>query len=1042
MLTLHHEILLICTRLLISVDPETFASLSLLNRHWRRRSSTTLLYAYHLAKCTATGNDNQKRRWSEYRSRSLAELKRLFAQEAKRNLFVSYGHRRSTYQLVAPSTLSASAVPHGEAFSFFFALNGTRAAVCSSSRLFILDLCRQLPEVITAFTLRRRPTAVEISNDGQRIAVLGPEWRINTFDIEAGAVNLAQTFLLDESAITLAMSPDGSLLAAAQTHGIEFFALGQMRGTASRRKLACEPITSLKFAQNGGLLLGTNTRSPDGTTTIVFAPSHFLDNYGEDDAHVSFATLWLSQPLFPSSFGRTTHASLVPGNEENRIFAYDAPAERFGMLDHQKMKFTNSIMNGGQDQVIATASVPSLTEDGRLAALAVSGSGVQVIGLPLDDIPALSASRRDLPSVTQSRAYGEADAQQYQRWLGLDEKALQAQWMSTTRDIATTIGQRLVVVGSNDVAGRGHEVVAPDVSQDSGVLHCIDFGLWPTSEQHQTTTIDLSTVDAQLLEEGSMEDDAELTLMRQSLSSRASDRPRNAPLARSVTSARQRPRSIEKDEPRRSSEEDGISPEEQHLDAPYLPSEPRPQGTLLRNRTARAAHCERPRSMPIEPRMRDPRGRGEVPDESDADGWVPPPPVYAQEPDSELPDDLKRTLRPPTPPPKSPNRKSASTPNLLSHQASPLGESHAEASGGPVAEPRPHAQRRRTFVDSARKSAILSRDGLRRITSGPFDLFSKKGDRSDDRTVPKDPADEISHSSSDENKPPPARARHASTPPASQERRRSFFGRPLSLHTNLRDGIPFPSYNRTVSQPLERTSTPPFTPAPVPDSPTLPSPAQVASLHRRQTSGSISSLQSENITAPRAAAGAHRRGTNSMSPWSSTLMLNTVKESNGGDAATSQVANMHISSSPGPSRPLSMHMTNTNTPSNNKPHRENSSNNNRPPTRLQEASMESSRASSRGKRSTSDHHRRRSFIPQSTRLSAIPSMASLKAFTSHPIKRSDKSPSNRGVGRSGSRKLQRGDSVRKRESGAKEKESVRKRLGQWAGMVMKNLEKV
>ena len=66
--------------------------------------------------------------------------------------------------------------------------------------------------------------------------------------------------------------------------------------------------------------------------------------------------------------------------------------------------------------------------------------------------------------------------------------------------------------------------------------------------------------------------------------------------------------------------------------------------------------------------------------------------------------------------------------------------------------------------------------------------------------------------------------------------------------------------------------TPPETPTRQPESPSLPRPELVESLHRRQTSNSIYSLHSDS-GAPRAAMGAHRSYSAGGSPWASSLML-------------------------------------------------------------------------------------------------------------------------------------------------------------------------
>ena len=99
------------------------------------------------------------------------------------------------------------------------------------------------------------------------------------------------------------------------------------------------------------------------------------------------------------------------------------------------------------------------------------------------------------------------------------------------------------------------------------------------------------------------------------------------------------------------SESPGLSVEEasQFFDRPYSHSQPRSRMSLYRSATAVAANRERnpPRIVDearVEYRRAD--GRGELPHESDADNWVPPPPPYAPKADAPLPEHLRRSLMP------------------------------------------------------------------------------------------------------------------------------------------------------------------------------------------------------------------------------------------------------------------------------------------------------------------------------------------------------------------------------------------------------------
>lgn len=99
--------------------------------------------------------------------------------------------------------------------------------------------------------------------------------------------------------------------------------------------------------------------------------------------------------------------------------------------------------------------------------------------------------------------------------------------------------------------------------------------------------------------------------------------------------------------------EEGLSLEEaaEAFDGPYSQTQPRSRTSLYRSATAVAANRERNPQRPrivdeAAPRFRRPGDRTELPHESDADHWVPPPPPYAPKAERPLPEELRVTLLP------------------------------------------------------------------------------------------------------------------------------------------------------------------------------------------------------------------------------------------------------------------------------------------------------------------------------------------------------------------------------------------------------------
>lgn len=167
--------------------------------------------------------------------------------------------------------------------------------------------------------------------------------------------------------------------------------------------------------------------------------------------------------------------------------------------------------------------------------------------------------------------------------------------------------------------------------------------------------------------------------------------------------------------------EEGLSLEEaaEAFDGPYSQTQPRSRTSLYRSATAVAANRERNPQRPrivdeAAPRFRRQGDRTELPHESDADHWVPPPPPYAPNAESPLPEELRVTLLPRsteanrsievgrrTGPRRASTMYDNQTPNTSSRRVSSL----PERPGGPIRQhsseaAAPGRQTRRSIPDS------------------------------------------------------------------------------------------------------------------------------------------------------------------------------------------------------------------------------------------------------------------------------------------------------------------------------------------------------
>ncbi|KAL8815609.1 MAG: hypothetical protein Q9223_005263, partial [Gallowayella weberi] len=244
-----------------------------------------------------------------------------------------------------------------------------------------------------------------------------------------------------------------------------------------------------------------------------------------------------------------------------------------------------------------------------------------------------------------------------------------------------SVAERLLVSAPGGVSGPSDIEEDDFASVDGGRLIILDFDRGLSDGKVEQLHFEVGTVEPEMLEEQRMDIDVEVDIIRrrttrqrqgigmgtsvaEALAS-APELPTQASMAAALSTAEPPavptddpliPRIIGRDRGLPASPVEGLSLEEasQVFDGPYSHSQPRSRTSLFRSATAVAANRQRnPPRIPLpdsgQIRYRRPDGRGELPHESDADNWVPPPPMYTPEPDRPLPDYLRQTLSPPMP---------------------------------------------------------------------------------------------------------------------------------------------------------------------------------------------------------------------------------------------------------------------------------------------------------------------------------------------------------------------------------------------------------
>ena len=240
-----------------------------------------------------------------------------------------------------------------------------------------------------------------------------------------------------------------------------------------------------------------------------------------------------------------------------------------------------------------------------------------------------------------------------------------------------SLAQRLVIAAAGGPPNRP-ATLDEFAIVDGGRLVILDFDRTEEDGKCEELTIEVGNVPPEILEEEHIDMETEIALVRQRTVRQRRDAKIGTSVAEVLASAPDQPVQHPPPIPRlpaavfavvgessagsgdsssngQSTQEhlsaEGLSLEEASavFDGPYSHTHPRSRSSLYRSATAVAANRRRnpPRILPpgrVEMRRAD--GRGELPHESDADNWVPPPPPYTPDADHPLPEHLRLTLLP------------------------------------------------------------------------------------------------------------------------------------------------------------------------------------------------------------------------------------------------------------------------------------------------------------------------------------------------------------------------------------------------------------
>ncbi|SPQ18706.1 f0b34f14-72c6-4337-9395-86dfa5e5da3c [Thermothielavioides terrestris] len=645
----------IIQQILQASDANGFASLALLNTKWRSVAQQAHLYAHHLASCPsyATSHHAPPQATSDD---DLPRLRRLFAREVKRNLFEAYLRPKRTVIKVISNSISSSSCPGGEGIQFSPSPKGHHLLAYNSSRIHVIDLRRPEIEVKREFKILRRPAATCINDEGTLLAVLLTEMEVDIYDLTQSPPKRTQSMILDHSPRAIALSPCGSVLAAAYEGGIEVTSLNPGAVTAERRAVKCDGVDALAFSFDGTQILGTTVQSSQPNTVILTAPYY---DPGSHMADHDISALWTTSILFPNSSRDCSHAVLVQNGKHEEAawtFTYDRSFETFRAVRIDDLRngttyFTGPLPSPDSQAKLLPCTLPAASYYGELVSAGFQGKEIWLYGIPedLDAVPVPDAAgagaesgsnanglfrRNSGPSLRASPRIQDNNSEpaRVPQWQILCDKLRntfvsgykigELEGVTTVKFVAdfadSSMKERLIVAARGAVANMS---VTDDEGidfVDGGRITILDFDYGVRDGTVDEYAIEVGTKEPEVLEEEHRDIDTEVAIVRRRTVAQKRG-SRSAALMRSVTSA-SRPPPLPPQPPTRPEDDEddplvprriGVPPvrsvqqtaaaddtetqsieEQEALDAPYTHASPRSGPTLRRAATA-AAHTRR-----------------------------------------------------------------------------------------------------------------------------------------------------------------------------------------------------------------------------------------------------------------------------------------------------------------------------------------------------------------------------------------------------------------------------------------------------------------
>lgn len=561
---------------------------------------------------------------------------------------------RTTILDLLTDTAAPSAFP--QTLGFHISRKGRQIAVYNSTHIHLIDT-EALPRAfVRTLEVKRRPIALDMLDDGRLLLLLDTPTILNVYQMDGGegdAVERKATIDLQHESRTIALSADGLVAAVGHAFGMELINLQNN----STRLVSTERMDSISFSDDSKVLLATTKAGTHGISTTISVAGPFDGPMGLDGMPTPMEVdrAWASQILFPEKAMTCRHATLIPDTSIGQapsLFAYDSQEGTWGTYDLEACAFISNkeflpdLARRVRYEFIEDA-LPAVSPSANHVAIAVDQRGYPEVW-----VYALPSYEEQLAQDEQEKIAGLRPCLRIPmpRDENISSQEIAAlRWLKVPSDPSI---ERLVTVGSTFHAAPGNGPV-PQVPQNlsaTGVIVVMDFDLHGQSGRTHTPTqkivFDLdSLLPGEKLPEDEMGFEREVELLRRrtivqrNMANRAAAR-RNSPQSIPTRAATQRPRAshaahfnspaplhpLPDDEQLSADEAVAV------FEEPYANAQPRSVASLQRAATVAASssaarrHLRAVPDRPLEYRRAD--GLREIPHESDADNWEPPPPAY------------------------------------------------------------------------------------------------------------------------------------------------------------------------------------------------------------------------------------------------------------------------------------------------------------------------------------------------------------------------------------------------------------------------------